>query len=119
MVSGQFGTDAWALGVDTDASEVRVRCYNARTAHGGAELANERTSISPAFLALESGIELEIVITVLRGGSGSLFRGLVSINPPSRTMAEARQMIGAVASATAPNENFGCESMPGLTATLR
>lgn len=43
----------------------------------------DRGELSPAFLTLGSGVGLGIVITVLRGGPVSLFKGLVSLNPPS------------------------------------
>ncbi len=43
----------------------------------------DRGELSPAFLTLGSGVGLGIVITVLRGESVSLFKGLVSLNPPS------------------------------------
>lgn len=43
----------------------------------------DRGELSPAFLTLGGGIGLGIVITVLRGGSVSLFKGLVNLNPPS------------------------------------
>ena len=43
----------------------------------------DRGELSPAFLTLGSGIGLGIIITVLRGGSVSLFRGLVDLDPPS------------------------------------
>lgn len=43
----------------------------------------DRGELSPAFLTLGGGIGLGIVITVLRGGSVSLFGGTVSLNPPS------------------------------------
>lgn len=43
----------------------------------------DRGELAPAFLTLGSGVGLGIVITVLRGGSVSLFKGLVSLNPPS------------------------------------
>lgn len=45
----------------------------------------DRGELSPAFLTLSGGIELGIVITVLRGGSVTLFKGLVNLNPPSTT----------------------------------
>ena len=43
----------------------------------------DRGELAPAFLTLGGGIGLGIAITVLRGGSVSLFKGLVSLNPPS------------------------------------
>lgn len=43
----------------------------------------DRGELFPAFLTLGGGIGLGIVITVLRGGSVSLFRGLVKLNSPS------------------------------------
>lgn len=43
----------------------------------------DRGELSPAFLTLGSGVGLGIVVTVLRGGSVSLFKGLVSLSPPS------------------------------------
>lgn len=42
----------------------------------------DRGELSPAFLALGSGVGLGIVITVLRGGSVTLFGGAVVMNQP-------------------------------------
>lgn len=44
--------------------------------------AMDRGELSPAFLTLGGGIGLAIVITVLRGGSVELFKGLINLNPP-------------------------------------
>lgn len=43
----------------------------------------DRGELAPAFLTLGGGIGLGIVITVLRGGSVTLFGGLVVLKPPS------------------------------------
>lgn len=43
----------------------------------------DRGELAPTFLTLGGGIGLGIVITVLRGGSVTLFRGLVDLEPPS------------------------------------
>lgn len=43
----------------------------------------DRGELAPAFLTLGGALGLGIVITVLRGGSVTLFRGLVDLKPPA------------------------------------
>lgn len=43
----------------------------------------DRGELAPTFLTLGGGIGLGIVITMLRGGSVTLFGGLVDLRPPS------------------------------------
>ncbi len=45
----------------------------------------DRGELTPVFVTLGGGIGLGIVVTVLRGGSVSLLRGLVELKPPPST----------------------------------